>query len=260
MLNDPSIDMVRLFLLMAFYMLGACRRNAAFMYLGVASKAATALGLHMTGLHKNMPKGEYDIRMRTWKSLRILDLNVNALLGRPNCLPSSRSDPGNSSVLDQNYNTASPIALDANYEACTFLDDIFSRFCKGNRVESSWAEQILQRLRDWSQSLSLDLRHFTKQGPIDITVADREVLIGNIHVACVYYFAVILVTRPFLISHLMSQLRGKSSETDIPPNATEREKIAKFSQVCIDSAIFMAQMTHNAMKSGLLLNNMSILK
>lgn len=40
------MDLVRVFLLMSFYMLGACRRNAAFMYLGVAARAAVALGLH----------------------------------------------------------------------------------------------------------------------------------------------------------------------------------------------------------------------
>lgn len=45
-LEDPSMDLVRVFLLMSFYMLGACRRNAAFMYLGVASRAAVALGFH----------------------------------------------------------------------------------------------------------------------------------------------------------------------------------------------------------------------
>ncbi|KAM0416822.1 hypothetical protein ACHAPD_005759 [Fusarium lateritium] len=45
-LEDPDLEMVRIFLLMAFYMLGECRRNAAFMYLGVAAKAALALGLH----------------------------------------------------------------------------------------------------------------------------------------------------------------------------------------------------------------------
>lgn len=46
MLEDPNIDMVRAFTLMAFYMLGACRRNTTFMYLGVASRAAAAIGLH----------------------------------------------------------------------------------------------------------------------------------------------------------------------------------------------------------------------
>lgn len=45
-LEDPSMDLVRAFLLMSFYMFGACRRNAAFMYLGVAARSAVALGLH----------------------------------------------------------------------------------------------------------------------------------------------------------------------------------------------------------------------
>lgn len=45
-LEDPSMDLVRVFLLMSFYMFGACRRNAAFMYLGVAARSAVALGLH----------------------------------------------------------------------------------------------------------------------------------------------------------------------------------------------------------------------
>jgi len=46
MLENPSLGMIKVFLLLAFYMLGACRRNAAFMYLGVAVRAAHALGLH----------------------------------------------------------------------------------------------------------------------------------------------------------------------------------------------------------------------
>ena len=46
MLEDPDMDMVRLFLLMSFYLLGACRRNTAFMYLGIAARAAVSLGLH----------------------------------------------------------------------------------------------------------------------------------------------------------------------------------------------------------------------
>lgn len=46
LLEDPSRDLVRVFLLLSYYMLGACRRNAAFMYLGVAARAAVVLGLH----------------------------------------------------------------------------------------------------------------------------------------------------------------------------------------------------------------------
>lgn len=58
MLAHPSLSMVRLFLLLAFYMLGACQRNAAFMYLGVASKAAVVLGLHQPGYYKSLDTEE----------------------------------------------------------------------------------------------------------------------------------------------------------------------------------------------------------
>lgn len=54
MLEDPDVDMVRAHLLMAFYLLGECRRNAAFMYLGIATRAALALGLHSRDSYPNM--------------------------------------------------------------------------------------------------------------------------------------------------------------------------------------------------------------
>ena len=62
MLCDPSPEMVRNFLLMAFYMLGACHRNAAFMYLGVASKAANALGLHRAEQYQTLSEDECHFR------------------------------------------------------------------------------------------------------------------------------------------------------------------------------------------------------
>lgn len=62
MLQDPTVNLAALFLLMAFYMFGACRRNAAFMYIGVASKAAIVLGLHAPGEYRNATKQETDRR------------------------------------------------------------------------------------------------------------------------------------------------------------------------------------------------------
>jgi hypothetical protein len=55
MLENPSHALVRLFLLMAFYMLGACQRNAACLYLGISAKTASIIGLHdESHYHSNM--------------------------------------------------------------------------------------------------------------------------------------------------------------------------------------------------------------
>lgn len=62
MLEDPTINLARAFLLLAFYMCGACRRNSAFMYLGVAAKSADILGLHAAAKHKHTSKAEPDSR------------------------------------------------------------------------------------------------------------------------------------------------------------------------------------------------------
>ncbi|RMZ92081.1 hypothetical protein DV736_g685, partial [Chaetothyriales sp. CBS 134916] len=73
MLEDPSVDMVRVFLLMAFYMLGECRRNAAYMYLGVAARAASALGLHVQESYADMNAPKHQSALRIWMSLWVLD-------------------------------------------------------------------------------------------------------------------------------------------------------------------------------------------
>jgi hypothetical protein len=71
MLQDPTITLVRTFLLAAFYMLGASRRNSAFMYIGVASKAASILGLHEPSEYKHLSAEEvqrrYGTRIGVWR-------------------------------------------------------------------------------------------------------------------------------------------------------------------------------------------------
>lgn len=61
-LTDLTLNTARSFVLMAFYMFGACRRNAAFMYLGVATKAASVLGLHMSDQFQSLPGEEQRLR------------------------------------------------------------------------------------------------------------------------------------------------------------------------------------------------------
>jgi hypothetical protein len=46
LLENVSLDSVHVCLLAAFYMLCVCRRDTAYMYLGVAARAAHAMGLH----------------------------------------------------------------------------------------------------------------------------------------------------------------------------------------------------------------------
>lgn len=65
MLESPSFSMVRSFLLMSFYMLGACQRNAACLYLGIAAKSANIVGLHDIVQNHTLSESEVEARCVT---------------------------------------------------------------------------------------------------------------------------------------------------------------------------------------------------
>lgn len=54
MLAHPSLAVVRLFLLLSFFTLGAGRQSAASIYLGIASKTAIVFGLHQPSSWKSL--------------------------------------------------------------------------------------------------------------------------------------------------------------------------------------------------------------
>ncbi|KAJ5178664.1 uncharacterized protein N7500_001363 [Penicillium coprophilum] len=262
MLEDPSMDLVRIFLLMSFYMLGACRRNTAFMYLGVASRAAVALGFHADSPGSMNPdeSAANHERSRLWMSLCILDLLVSSILGRPSAtsplLPENRQEPG--------WIGASPTdpGLVASYRLSMILDEIITCLYSEKSASAEKADLLLCKLNTWSECLPRSLRT-TSLGHKDQSTF-RAHTIGSMHVACSYHFAVILVTRPFLISALsvrLARLHHSLSTGDSSEKVPEEDAAhSRLAAACIDSAVYMLQTCLEVHKSGLLLRNMCILK
>ncbi|RAQ46321.1 hypothetical protein AFGD_000634 [Aspergillus flavus] len=262
-LEDPTVYMARDFLLMAFYMFGACRRNAAFMYIGVAARASIVLGLHVSGQYRQMPAEDRARRLRIGKSIRVLDLVSSSILGRPGSTSSLRSDDIRVDDFDQEASHRTS-ALNAAYEASSVLEAIVQRLTEGEKLDASSADHFLQIWREWSQALPDKLRLRPRKEPnLGLNPDYRENMIGNIHVACTYYFGVILVTRQSLIQHIMPQIRGKRPrKTTLRQETNEEgnEKVAELSSVCTDAATYMAQMCCDAAEAGILWGNMCILK
>ncbi|GES60117.1 hypothetical protein ATEIFO6365_0002044900 [Aspergillus terreus] len=265
MLMGQSLGTVRLFLLMSFYMLGACHRNAASMFLGVAARAAIVLDLHgPDGYSDSLPKEERDSRQRIWHSTRNLDVLSSFVLSRPKSLPVVRCLPNTIESADAKS------AFHAIVGGCTLLEDIVDTLSKDNILHVPAAEDLLARLRQWSHGLPMALRQFRFRQAADSSSAvgtvDRQHLIGNIHVSCVYYFAVILVTRPYLIAYLTSRLHGKAPDHLIsdPDEASDvnikNNKVSKLAQVCVSSALHMVDMCQRAKAAGLAFGNLCLLK
>ncbi|GKZ96455.1 hypothetical protein AnigIFM59636_010705 [Aspergillus niger] len=234
MLMGQNIGTVRLFLLMAFYMLGACHRNAASMFFGVAARAAIILELHtFEGYSSTLSNEDYESRRRIWHSMRNLDILSSFVLSRPRSLPLVPSMP------DTNEEVNLQSAFYAVGNGCTLLNNIVDTLSKGGLLDVPTAEGLLSQLRKWSSGLPTGLRQFRSVShslPF-LEPGDRQRLVGSIHVSCLYYFAVILVTRPYLIAYLTSRLRGKAPDHLIsdPDEASDvaikNNKVSKLAQV-----------------------------
>ncbi|KAH7037412.1 uncharacterized protein B0I36DRAFT_313999 [Microdochium trichocladiopsis] len=278
MIANPSLSMVRLFLLMAFYMLGACHRNAASMYLGVASKAAVVLGLSYIRKHCNAQLEDYDSRLRIWNSLVVLDILMSFILGRPQSLPPTRSETSRSSTPAAEGGGGQGTFL-AIVRGCTLIENIVHTLRSSNMLHVPTAESLLEQLRLWTQSLPEAVRQFTFTASAysstgsSLESADRQALVGNVHVSCVYYFAVILITRPFLIADHMPRLRARAAQhggdgagpasvvaTPTPHSKARDVKVAKLAQVCVSSAMFMAETLQKLKRSDFDFGNLCLVK
>ncbi|KAL6876872.1 hypothetical protein J3F83DRAFT_727362 [Trichoderma novae-zelandiae] len=249
MLEDPNVDMVRAFLLMAFYMLGQCRRNTAFMYLGIAARAAVALGMHSPHSYTDLKNPACQLRLHIWMSLCVLDMLVSSILGRPPATAGLRAELDGSII--PSYSPAatrlSPrtAGLFASYKILTIINESVDALYGRKVTSTAMVEPFLSKIEDWSKQLPSFLRNPLTSKRESST---QNAATDSIHIACLYYFAITLVTRPVLIPRLTS--RPDASTPSSSPLAS----------ACLDAAVYLVQTCSEAHKSGLLLGNMCILK
>lgn len=196
-------------------------------------------------------------RLRAAKSIRVFDVVCNSILGRSSSTPSLR--PGQSSyVSDRSDNSTDTVyralALGATYEITAVLDTAVNKSAE-SELDVDTAESLVLALQQTSRNFPSVLRSSDTEG----STKSRHVIIGNMHVSGAYYFSVILVTRQFLIQHIIPQL-SDGSKIFQHQDLADKSKIDQLAHACIEAATFMAHMCHQVMRSGHLLGNMCILK
>jgi hypothetical protein len=142
------------------------------------------------------------------------------------------------------------------------LDESILTSTKEGKLGTNAVEKYLQELRDWTHALPVQLRQRVRKDD-NPSLDSRESTIESIHVASVYYFGVISLTRPFLVQLIMPQPRGRSTpfvEATVEDGLACSGKAAEFAQVCVEAATYMMQMCSEAIDAGLIWGNMCILK
>ncbi|PTB63293.1 hypothetical protein BBK36DRAFT_1181512 [Trichoderma citrinoviride] len=229
LMDDPSIATTQCHVLIAMYLLAQSRRNAAFMYLGIAVRGAYALGLHREDVSALYDTTEYMTRERLWKGIRALDLFMSASLGRP---PATLETRDTSSK--ENYSAMNDLSF--------IFENILTEVYAKRMITTECLTKISELHRSWAARFS------GGQGVESIDTHPHEETprrggvgpnIGLIHLKEAYYWTIMLLSRPFLIDYVSSI---SPPETGSPPNSTHHTSTPSpsrniLAQACVDSAV-----------------------
>ncbi|KIW90302.1 uncharacterized protein Z519_08946 [Cladophialophora bantiana CBS 173.52] len=222
--EDPSISTVQAYAMITMYLLGASRRNAAFMNLGTAVRAAYALGLHRKEIAALFTPGEFRTRERLWKVIRILDVFMSASLGRPPSTAETRDTRS-----EDNYS--------ASVDLCTVFETIMNEVYSKRMISNTALEKISEHQRHWAANFHKGLDEDGIK-PTPAINGGKSPNIGLMHVKGAYYWTIILLTRPFLVDAVSSYI----ATANVPSAEGNSAGVTSYSDkvlvhACVDSAI-----------------------
>ncbi|KAI9898906.1 hypothetical protein N3K66_005367 [Trichothecium roseum] len=242
---------VQAFLLVTVYMLCSCQINSAFLVFGIAARAAYSIGMHRTEVNARF--GDEGRRQRDglWKSLRAVDLFLSTSMGRPpatsdvDCTVSYYGGGGG-----EELDGSGEEALNLNHALVqilliveTVVTEVYSR----RKISLQLTEGISVQLREWSAAWLSRLRDALD--PDAGRGGDEARMSGACQVLSTYYYAVMLVSRPFLMYEVFRRLSDApggsggsggggsgGGGTRSPLSTTGKTRLA---DACIDAACLM---------------------
>lgn len=229
--TNLSVETIQAFALITLYMLCSCQINGAFLFFGIAARAAYSIGIHRTEVNARFGLEQHGQRDRLWKSVRTVDLFLSISMGRPpstsdvDCtVPYRNVDSDGNEALD---------LLNASVQVLLITERIVVEVFSRRKISLQLAEGISHQLRDWSLRWLKPLKDI-------LACADarsQAEMSGACQALSSYYYAVMLVSRPFLMYELVRRLADGPNGVSIPSETSGKSKLA---DACIDAARLMA--------------------
>lgn len=187
-------------------------------------------------------------RLRVWMSVCILDKLVNSILGRPAATVGiATRDKAFIAEIIQPGDHATDCLVSA-YSILSLINDVTSEIYDKLKISMASVERLLQEIELWKHDLPQSVRSPAADDQTSTNSSSTQTgTVGRVHVSCLYYFAVSLVTRPFLISSLAA------SKSHSAPHS-------HLAAACLDAAMYLAETCVEANNAGMLQGNMCIMK
>ncbi|EME43349.1 hypothetical protein DOTSEDRAFT_174156 [Dothistroma septosporum NZE10] len=248
--SSMSVATVQGFALLAIYMLRAFQPNGAYLYFSLAARTSYAIGLHRTEVNAStaMP-GERD---RIWKSLRVVDMLISNMLGRP---PSTSDvDCTVKYSMQEAVGENAHMLLDANVQIFMIIERVVVEVYSRKRISLRIANFVSHQLKGWAGRWIRRLTAVVDASTV--ASAEQETIVGACQTLSSYYYSIMLLTRPFLVyelyEHLGATLRGQSSRAD---NQLKR----KFADAALDAAAAFVDVLHRVLATGRMPHRMPLI-
>ncbi|KIW42414.1 uncharacterized protein PV06_05969 [Exophiala oligosperma] len=195
--QEGSILFVEVLSLIAPYMQNLNRKDAAFLYIGLALRMAISLGLHQEIDDPTMDMVEQEHRRRVWWSVYSMDRIISVKSGNPISIHDEDIDVAWPSPIPGIDANLSPPRVLAHY---TQLSRILGRIGEGiYRKKHKTGTNLLTSVQSIMHDLSEWLSHVPQELRINFSALDRPLSREGISTFLHYYQCINMTTRPTLL-------------------------------------------------------------
>lgn len=155
----------------------------------------------------------------------------------------------------QNETHLEMYAFEAAFRASKIIGEILGTMYGNEPASLDDASSFLRRLTEWRVSLPEHLIQPTDSSNEGSMLPSKRALrLASMNIACFYYYAVILVSRPFLIASFHSR-EGRTDDANQDPGQQTSATVAQLAEICVDAAIYMIETVCDMSKAKLLMKN-----
>lgn len=236
--EEGSIFFVEVLCYVAYYMQNLNRRDAAFLYIGLALRMAISLGLHQEVSDPTISEDDRNRRRRAWWSVYSLDRLLSVKSGNP------------ITIQDEDIGTRWPIPAELS-PAVPWPSIVLTYYTQLSRVLGRIGEEIYRKkprsgtnLLASVQSITNDLSEWLSRIPdrlrINFSTLDTHINRELVSIFLHFYSCVNMTARPLVFYVIQGRL---DAETGNSATDDWKEGLSQNTVAVIDSCITAARAT-----------------
>ncbi|KAF4310964.1 C6 transcription factor [Botryosphaeria dothidea] len=246
--DEGSVLFVEVLSLVGYFMQNLNRRDAAFLYIGLALRMAISLGLHQEIIDPDMDEATREHRRRLWWSVYSMDRILCAKSGNP------------ITILDEDIGVLPPSRLPHESEICpatvllhyTELSRILGKIMKGIYRKSpktgsslvTSVYNIMTDLNNWRRDLPRALQ-------FDASRLDRDISRESVSTFLHYYQCINMTARPLLFRVVQRRLANLATDKEKDWRSGLSTTTIAVIEACVAAARDSTTMMHAAAKQNL---------